>query len=533
HSMYIMSGGKAISTTVNLSGYLYVSSGGTATATTVNSSGYLYVSSGGTATATTVNSWGNLYVSSGGTATSATVNYGGTLVLLNGGVVVDTIVNSGGILSISEGASATGIVADSTARLNINLSSETLVEGTIGGNAFMCSDGYVSGFTVANSSSYFSLSSGVVGSALTVVSTGVLFAHEGSFIDQLTVSRRGSAYIWGSANNATIYSSGSMTVYSGAYVNGVSVQEYGMLIINSGGAATVTGIVAHEDSGIFADITSQTRLIQGTHGDNAFTISNGSMGNVVVTFTPLVSEGGVLNSVTIIGNCYIGSGGSAGAITVSSEGQLTLSAGGSVSDLTLKKGARLGDFAFAEDIYVDSAVNRIEISAGVTVGGSSLSVASGYTVEKVSAFGDTARMYVDSGGVAENTVMSGGWMYASGVIRDTVVESGAFIYVYQDAVVSNLTVSAGGIVGGMVFAETRSWNYASGTLEAAENVSIAGAQMTVSSGGRAENIVASYGKLYVSSGGQIVSGGAKAAGEIFISSGGTAVDTFMSSGGHI
>ncbi len=491
------------------------------------------VSSGITSSGVILGSGESMYVSSCGTATSATVNYGGTLVLLNGGVVVDTIVNSGGILSISAGASATGIVADSTARLNINLSSETLVEGTIGGNAFMCSDGYVSGFTVANSSSYFSLSSGVVGSALTVVSTGILFATEGSFIDQLTVSRRGSAYIWGSANNATIYSSGSMTVYSGAYVNGVSVQEYGSLIINSGGAATVTGIVGHKDSVIFADITSQTRLIQGTHGDNAFTISNGSMGNGVVTFVPLVSEGGVLNSVTIIENCYIGSGGSAGAITVSSEGRLTLSAGGSVSDLTLKKGARLGGFAFAEDIYVDSAVNRIEISAGVTVGGSSLSVASGYTVEKISAFGDTARMYVDSGGVAENTVMSGGWMYASGVIRDTVVESGAFIYVYQDAVVSNLTVSAGGIVGGMVFAETRSWNYASGTLEAAENVSIAGAQMTVSSGGRAENIVASYGKLYVSSGGQIVSGGAKAAGEIFISSGGTAVDTFMSSGGHI
>ena len=91
HSMYIMSGGTATSTTVNYWGYLGVSYGGTANATTVNKYGELYVSSGGTATATTVNASGFKYVSSGGTANDTTVNSGGDLYVSSGGTATDIV----------------------------------------------------------------------------------------------------------------------------------------------------------------------------------------------------------------------------------------------------------------------------------------------------------------------------------------------------------------------------------------------------------------------------------------------------------
>ena len=234
HSMYVMNGGVANSTTVNSYGYMYVSSGGVANSTNVNSGGSMLVRSGGVANLTNVNSVGFLFVSNGGVANKTTASGWGSMYVSNGGVANKTTVNSVGFLFVSNGG-----VANST---TVNSDGYLLV-----------SSGGTANSTNVNSRGYLDISSGGVANSTAVNSYGRMCVSSG-----------------GVANSTTVNSRGSMYVFSGGKVTGMLTLASGAVVLAYAG-----GIIDFDVSRTSANDTARVNdlsLIQGAP-DYTITVS--------------------------------------------------------------------------------------------------------------------------------------------------------------------------------------------------------------------------------------------------------------------
>ena len=230
--LYVSSGGTAINTAVNSGGELYVSSA-TATGITVNSGGSIYVSSGGTAKYTTVyagsmylssggtasntvvNSGGKLYVSSG-TVNSTTVNSGGTFVLCGGTATTDTQVNFGGELDVASGATATEITVTEGGRLGLTVASNTYIQGTSDGSAFLMKNAYLSGHTLNS------------GGSLDVASGGTATNTTVNYCCHMTVSSGGTA------TNTRVNSGGSLAVSKGKVTGPLTIANGAKVTMDTG-----------------------------------------------------------------------------------------------------------------------------------------------------------------------------------------------------------------------------------------------------------------------------------------------------------
>ena len=240
--MNVMSGGTAINTTVNESGYLYVSSGGRANSTTVNFEGKMYVSSGGVAENTLLygapftwnGAWG-LFVSSGGSA--------------------DRTVVSGGHLYVSSGGTATNIIW-------------TPCEGHVN----VSYGGYVT-FASEYSGVYYGSGKHLLSNTSVLEDTLV-----SSYCDLYAMSG-------GVANRASVNISGNMYVCSGGIANSTTVNESGYLCISSGGIANYT--VLSDDEHM---IGGRVEVFNGGLANNTIVKANGSYGGLIVYSDGVVSH---------------------------------------------------------------------------------------------------------------------------------------------------------------------------------------------------------------------------------------------------
>ena len=218
-----------------------------------------------------------------------------------------------------------------------------------------------------------------------------------------------------------------------------------------------------------------------------------------------ISSGGTADSTTINdnGKMYISPGGTANSTTINDNGNMFISSGGIASNTTIN----------------DKGTMHI-LSSGT---------ADSTTVSSAGC------IYISSGGTANNTsVYSCGHMYISsgGSANSVSVQSGARINVY--GTVDSLALSAGGSMGGFIFAEDKYFEkIVDGSVSISESVILEGTKMDISSNGSVNKItVTDECQMFIHNGGSAnsatISGGC-----VYLLSGGIADNTIFESAGDM
>ena len=566
-SEYVSAGGSASQTTIESGGRLTVSDRGCALATTINGGGYLLVSSGGLAADTTVNSTGAFYLSGGGSATGVTVHSGGLLVVSSDATAL-SIQENGGYVSVASGAEATfvsnaipdlelsgwsasatihsgttvhratltseaclcvfsggsvsEITADSRTYLGLDVTKDTHITGTSGGEAFEIADGKVLDLTLK--SGYLNVFNGgtadhilMNGGSLTilqdglaehtVMSGGTLYVSSGGTVNNTDITGYGYLYVssGGAANVTTVAAGGSCHVSSGGTANGVSLQANGRLYVFSDGTADGVSVASGgyccvSSGGTAMEIVENGGYVESATGANITFAANTISGLTLSYTSATVHSGTTASDVAVAYNGYLRvySGGTANGTTLKS-GYFYVSSGGTASVTTIHSGGRL---------YVSSGgtVDQTEVHSGGSI-------------------------YVSSSGMAgETEVHSGGvfYVFSRGTANGVTVHSGGYFYVSSGGMATEVVENGGNVQS----AAGASIAFASNTFS---GLTLSNASATVHSGTTANDVtMKADGCLHVFSGGtanRAVIQSTGWYGGLFVSAFGTANDTTIGSGG--
>ena len=458
----VFSGGTANSTTVN-DGQLYVSSGGVANCTTVNSRGRVYV--WGTVNSTTVSSGGSLHVSNGRLTGQVTIANGANvfarydtiidfdisdvapdsevrfnnLSLISGWnspitnyTLTISDAQANGTYMLAKGAS--GFKSEITLGTSIDkikigqnyvigkdiclltLSDEDLFftyakNAFVNGETRVISNGQTSSLLVVSSGGSVIVSSGGIADRTQIYSTGQLDVSSGGIVDKTTVDHGGIIKILsggvadnttvngggtidilsgGVANNTTIVSGyGSVKILSGGMANSTVVEMYGAVYVSSGGIADNTivsgGIIEILSGGVanrtvFAGQhdgfmlissggTANNTIVGGSRAHGIIRVSSGGIADrtqIYSTGQLDVSSGGIVTNITVNGGyLYVSSGGTADNTTVNKYGNMRVSFGGTANSTTVNSGGRLhvDGTATGQMIFEDEAIVTVNEGA--------------------------------------------------------------------------------------------------------------------------------------------------------------------------
>ena len=255
-SVFISSGGRFNSSTVNSGGSIHVSSGATATKI-VENGGYVEVLDGAEVSfaSNTISglalSDASATIHSGTTANSASVNAGGRLEVFSGGTATEVMEN-GGYVEILEGASVT-------------FASNT-----------------ISGLELAGSAT---VHSGTTATKTTVNAGGKLEVFSGGTVNGVTVNSGGMAEVSsGVISGAVVNADGSLLIYDGTRITGHMTFKSGAVVIPFVGSIldfdltqTEAGSVALvNDLSILMETPSYTLTVADTQAYGAYTLANGA-----------------------------------------------------------------------------------------------------------------------------------------------------------------------------------------------------------------------------------------------------------------
>jgi autotransporter passenger strand-loop-strand repeat protein len=368
-SVYVISGGGVYNMTIDANAYEDIGPGGHATGTVVNKNGTVSVEPGGVTTGSIINGGGyeDAFI---GTAISTIVNKGGEQDVDGGGTAIGTILNLG-IQSVTSGSAVNTIVHS-------------------GGVEAVTSSGTDTGSTLSKGGGE-SVNSGGIAYDTKILAGGTEFVTEGGTASGSTVASGGRIILAGEVLYTDSFkaSSGSEKV-TGIYKDGVETitfkgapkfLPYDKIVASSGG----------DDR----DFYSGSKLVASYQriGDEVYTTSYSTSGNVTYSSTsPIPSTG------------------SANDITVDKGGSAVLD-GGSVTGLTVASG---GTEIVGEDFSILSAGGKFKFKiSGVVVSGGSIGDggreivnAKDATVGALVASGGTET--IEKQGIASNTVISGG-----------------------------------------------------------------------------------------------------------------------------
>lgn len=491
--MYVMSQGRAYNIDVQYDGKLYVSYGGYVNSAKVHDSGYIKIESGASAYEICENG-GFVEVAEGAEVTFAENTfdlgwlYGSATVHSNTTVSGGYICNNASMF-IYEGGRASNIFNENEGLLNI-YSGAAVENTTISGSGQM---NIASGGTATNTT--------VNGATLTVASGGTatqitenggyVKVEDGATVDfisntinNLKVSYR-SATVHSNTivNNASAAYAGSIDIFSGGIVNGVTVNSHAMLNIASGGTATQileNGGYVNAEAGAAVDFISNTMIDLKVSYGSATVHSNTVLSNTTITYYGKVDifHGGVAvdNTVASGGSMAVYAGGTAANTVVNSSGLFVVSSGGTATKV-LENGG-----------YVD--------------------VAKGANVEFESQILSGLSVYNRSMTAHSNTVLS-----------DTKISYNAQVDVVGGKAFGNV-VSGGGIM-----------SVSDGGT--AENNIVSHGSLTVREGGKITDTTVRYGSITVDHGGHATSTTINNSGSLIVSSGGTASNTIVNSGGFM
>jgi len=276
-------------------------------------SGYsMYVMNGGTANNTSVTEYGDMFVYSGGVASDLTApgfynsEYGyyegGFIYIDRGGTAKNANIGNGAYFYVSAGGTATGIKAAKGGRLDIEVTPETVFQGTYNNSALAVKNGLVSGVTIADDVR-IDLYSGGSAAKITLAGGGRLYVEEG-----------------GRAKNITVGNDCKFKVYSGGSADGVTASKGARLSIKKG--ATVTNLNAAAGAKLDLFIAPGT-FVQGKNAGSAFEVVDGYLSGFCMGKGDLeIYTGGVVDGLTMGKDCgalYMEGGKLTGRIKFSSD----------------------------------------------------------------------------------------------------------------------------------------------------------------------------------------------------------------------
>ena len=468
--------GSVDTTVVNENGELYVYAGGEASATTVDG-GYFEVS--GDADATTVDGDGSMAVY--GTARGTTIDNGAVEVY---GSADTTVVNENGYLEVAVGGTVSATTVDAGSLIVSGAAIATTVDG----------DGVAEVYGAADTTTVNAGSMTVFGTAdaTTVNEDGYVEVAEGGTTYGTTVNV-GNFEVAGTANDTTVNGRydeeneeavfGLMSVGENGAANGVTLNEYSDLTVDGkADGITVNGRAELHvlDGGSATAITENGGYVEVADGASATFVAN-VMNNLDLMWKATLHSGTIANNTAVGegGELYVYQGGVTNGTTVNDGGALLISSGGAANGTAVNGGIvpdneESGDFA--------------------------------------AEFG---HMYVDEGGTANNTVVTGGELYvfSGGKANDITVNERAYLEVEAGGSATVITENGGYVEfdeGAIVTFAENTFGDMSITWSATVHSGTVANDITIGEDGRLEiylngeangTIVNEYGELYVYDGG--------------------------------
>ena len=477
--MTVHSNTTAHNTTVNYGGGMYIKSGGIANSTTVYSRGYMYIS-GGVANSTTVNSEGYMYIESGGVANSTTVNYDGCLRIESGGVANSTTVNSGGYMYIKSGGTATNVIwtpclgtltvdrgasvtyaasysgvyyreAHSKVLSHTNSMTDKSIGDFLTEYMYVMNNGIANNTVIESNGNMYISSGGTANN--TIQSAGFMFVGGGTVNSTTLDGGRMTIDSNSLAQSTTVNSGGNMYIYSGGTANSIAVNRGGKVVVSGG---IVTQII--ENGGYVyvapeANVTFISNTLNGIVLNDGMTVhSNTTAHNTTVNYQGgLYIRGGIANSTTVNsgGGMYISSGGVTNSTTVNYGGSMSIESGGTAIEIK-ENGGYVRVASGANVTFVSNTIREITLDNLQSMTVHSNTIANSTTVNS------RGYMVISSGGMANNTTLSGGTYYyesavmhieSGGVANSTTVYSGGYMYISSGGIHrGSLQIDSGAVV---------------------------------------------------------------------------------------
>ncbi len=372
------------------------------------------------------------------------------------------------------------------------------------------------------SSGLITVPSGATSTGVVVVETARLDVLDGGTAVETYASDGGAVVVSGGGilDVCTVSSGGTVTVLYDGYASDVTVEEEGIYLVSSGGYATKSEV---RSGGVM-------RIYAETRATNVSVLSGGILYVEQDGYAraPSLSQGG---RISVLGG-LLDSGGIAGTLDVDS--------GGVVSSSTVLEGGTLlllGDDSFAMKIGVNSG-GTAHISAGGELfmasmfEGASAVVSEGGLCTSVKL--DGGRLTVLSGGTAENTTVNtgAGLLVSSGGAATEIKENGGYVEVADGAEVSFVPNAISELTLADISASVHS-----GTTANRATVNTGG-KLEVFSGGTATEVLENGGYVEISDGAAVTFAsntfsGLELADSATVHAGTTATDTTVNSGGKL
>ena len=271
----------------------------------------------------------------------------------------------------------------------------------------------------------------------------------------------------------------------------------------------VTSVIAHETEHVVSGLEhdgdgfekyAATSVVSSGQTAAGLVILSGTTVNVFGVVSSMrissgrvyVSSGGTINSTTLnyYGNVVVYNGGVANEI-VAGEGSVYIYSGGIANLTTVGAGYLYIENGGVANGVILNSYGWIRVSNG--------GIANSITLSSGAAF-------VFSGGTANNVTVASRWanvyLNSDAVISNVTVSSGGMLYVSNGGIVSNAMVSSGGslVFKGLLLRDGASYSILDDSVKLPlSNVTVMGAA-DVSSGETASNIMVSNGSLFIASG---------------------------------
>ena len=376
-----------------------------------------------------------------------------------------------------------------------------------------------------------------------------LYVYSGDTASNITINLDGQMFVMdGTATDIVLNAGGTLEISAGTVSNltvgkGASLNVYGGKVSN----------VTFKKGAVYGAFT----FTADTKCTNLKTISNATVSYYCSVSSSDYSDVKTVSNVIICKGATLSveDGGRATDITINAGGMLSVS-GGTVSNVTFKKGAVYRDFTFTADTKCTSlnTISNVSVAYYCTVGAASFCDAK--TLSNV-AVNKGGSLVVQDGGKVTNVILNAGGSLRieSGTVSGLTVNKGySMLDIMDTGSVSNITFKKGAEYRSFIFtADTKCAN-----LKAISNVTVTGSafvgtinsysdpvtiskvtvgngsSLSVEDGGKASNVTISKG------GSQFVWGTGKTSdvtigkgGELSLSCGGTASGVTVLKGGRL
>jgi autotransporter passenger strand-loop-strand repeat protein len=402
--------GVAASDIVSSGASVVVQSGGVASAMTLRTGAAQTVLAGGVSDSTTVSSGAAQVVSSGGVDSGTVVKAGGSETLYYGAVTSAVTISSGGTAVLEEAIVSSGVTV--VLRATGSAASIDGVSGLAGATLHLAE-------TFVNSGGTLSLAAGASYDQVHVLAGGTLLGP-GDIGDDDVVpegqfdSSTHQFVDWGLISGVTVGMSGlaDLSIMAGGVID--NVRDYASIQVSSGGRASAitlesaSAALGIDSGGVASRIVVDQGEVQVA----------GSATNIVASSGSLVSVDGRATSVSVASNTelWVGAGGVVSVASVAAGGALLLDLNGTVVGGTVASGGALILDDDGETLHSGATLSVGALAATTTVDGVVISKGGFENVADLDVASGATVSFGGGGALGSVDIQSGAIVKGAGVI---------------------------------------------------------------------------------------------------------------------